>query len=129
MKYRMFFFLSGLSFSRVSFGVLASSGIMSCKKINRFLIELQHAIQITLPLDLNIKDPLIAIILSQGLFNCPMRIIVILFLLLHGNEITPLIFKLHWLPIKFRIEFKILLTTFKILQFFRTFLFILSRFS
>ena len=32
-------------------------------------------------------------------------------------HITPLIFKLHWLPIRYRIEFKILLITFKILNF------------
>ena len=31
--------------------------------------------------------------------------------------LSPLIYELHWLPIKFRIEFKILLITFKILNF------------
>ena len=30
---------------------------------------------------------------------------------------TPLIYELHWLPIRYRIEFKILLITFKILNF------------
>ena len=32
-------------------------------------------------------------------------------------HLTPLIHELHWLPIKYRIEFKILLITFKILNF------------
>ena len=32
-------------------------------------------------------------------------------------HVTPLIYELHWLPIKYRIEFKILLITFKILNF------------
>ena len=32
-------------------------------------------------------------------------------------HLTPLIHELHWLPIKYRIEFKILLITFKILKF------------
>ena len=32
-------------------------------------------------------------------------------------HITPFIYELHWLPIKYRIEFKILLITFKILHF------------
>ena len=32
-------------------------------------------------------------------------------------RVTPLIYELHWLPIKYRIEFKILLITFKILNF------------
>ena len=32
-------------------------------------------------------------------------------------HVTPLIYELHWLPIKYRIDFKILLTTFKILNF------------
>ena len=32
-------------------------------------------------------------------------------------HVTPLISELHWLPIKYRIEFKILLITFKILNF------------
>ena len=31
-------------------------------------------------------------------------------------HITPLLFDLHWLPVKFRIEFKILLITFKALK-------------
>ena len=31
--------------------------------------------------------------------------------------VMPLIYELHWLPIKYRIEFKILLITFKILNF------------
>ena len=31
-------------------------------------------------------------------------------------HVTPLIYELHWLPIKYRIEFKILLITFKILN-------------
>ena len=31
-------------------------------------------------------------------------------------HITPLLQQLHWLPIRLRIEFKILLTTFKVLQ-------------
>ena len=31
--------------------------------------------------------------------------------------VTPLIYELHWLPIRYRIEFKILLTTFKIHNF------------
>ena len=33
------------------------------------------------------------------------------------KNVTPLIYELHWLPIKYRIEFKILLITFKILNF------------
>ena len=41
-------------------------------------------------------------------------------------HITPLIYELHWLPIKYRIEFEILLITFKILS---TYLFIVSHFS
>ena len=32
-------------------------------------------------------------------------------------HVTPLIYELHWLPIRYRIEFKILLITFKILNF------------
>ena len=32
-------------------------------------------------------------------------------------HITPLIYELHWLPIRYKIEFKILLITFKILNF------------
>ena len=32
-------------------------------------------------------------------------------------HVTPFIYELHWLPIKYRIEFKILLITFKILNF------------
>ena len=32
-------------------------------------------------------------------------------------HITPLIYELHWLPIRYRIEFKVLLITFKILNF------------
>ena len=32
-------------------------------------------------------------------------------------HVTPLIYELHWLPVKYRIEFKILLITFKILNF------------
>ena len=32
-------------------------------------------------------------------------------------HITPIIYELHWLPIRYRIEFKILLITFKILNF------------
>ena len=32
-------------------------------------------------------------------------------------RVTPLIYELHWLPIKYRIEFKILFITFKILNF------------
>ena len=32
-------------------------------------------------------------------------------------HVTPLFYELHWLPIKYRIEFKILLITFKILNF------------
>ena len=32
-------------------------------------------------------------------------------------RVTPLFYELHWLPIKYRIEFKILLITFKILNF------------
>ena len=44
-------------------------------------------------------------------------------------HVTPLISELHWLPIKCRIEFKILLITFKILNFFSAYLFIVSHFS
>ena len=33
------------------------------------------------------------------------------------GHVTPLIYELHWLPIRYRIEFKILLITFKILNF------------
>lgn len=32
------------------------------------------------------------------------------------SHITPLLFNLHWLPVKFRIIFKILLITFKVLK-------------
>ena len=32
-------------------------------------------------------------------------------------HVTPLIYELHWLPIRYRIKFKILLITFKILNF------------
>ena len=32
-------------------------------------------------------------------------------------DVTPLIYELHWLPIRYRIEFKILLISFKILNF------------
>ena len=35
---------------------------------------------------------------------------------------TPLIYELHWLPIKYRIELKILLITFKILNFLEFFI-------
>ena len=45
------------------------------------------------------------------------------------RRVTPLIYELHWLPIRYRIEFKILLITFKILNFFSTYLFIVSYFS
>ena len=44
-------------------------------------------------------------------------------------HVTPVISELHWLPIKCRIEFKILLITFKILNFFSAYLFIVSHFS
>ena len=44
-------------------------------------------------------------------------------------HVTSLIYELHWLPIKYRIGFKILLVTFKILNFFSAYLFIVSHFS
>ena len=45
-------------------------------------------------------------------------------------HVTPLIYELHWLPIKYRIELKILLITFKILNFLvPTYLPVLSHFS
>ena len=32
------------------------------------------------------------------------------------DQITPTLYKLHWLPVKFRIDFKVLLITYKALQ-------------
>ena len=49
----------------------------------------------------------------QHVFNCAVKLIT---LSKKYDHVTPLLIELHWLPVEYRIIFKILLTTFKILN-------------